>query len=251
MRFAASDAARRWRTGRFERGLRVGAELRRALGRVAGLRVLDVGGAHGGDCAALAALGAHCTLADYRDYDYAALRAALPPGLAIDTAIFDCNRAWPLQGDAFDAVLALSVVEHVPNLRAFAAEVARVLKPGGVALVETASALRNAPRDNLYGLPLVSLLPTPLRRFVAERIFGRRYEFALSRRTFYTAGPIARAAKAAGLSSEARHWDGSGLHNRLSHWPAAPLWRQLARTFAFHFVLLRKPAERGCQRRVR
>ena len=48
---------------------------------------------------------------------------------------FDLNGAWPLDSEAFDVVHSSQVIEHVHNTRQFLAEVFRVLRPGGTAVM--------------------------------------------------------------------------------------------------------------------
>lgn len=48
---------------------------------------------------------------------------------------FDVGGGWPLADNAVDAVVMLDVLEHVKNDAAGLAEVRRVLRPGGVAVI--------------------------------------------------------------------------------------------------------------------
>jgi len=48
---------------------------------------------------------------------------------------FDLNGPWPLESGSFDVVHSSQVIEHVHNTRHFLAEVFRLLKPGGTAVL--------------------------------------------------------------------------------------------------------------------
>jgi 2-polyprenyl-3-methyl-5-hydroxy-6-metoxy-1,4-benzoquinol methylase len=67
----------------------------------------------------------------------------------------DLNQALPEDSGSLDAVLALEVIEHLENPRAFLREIARVLKPGGSLVLSTpnivtvGSKLRFAFREEL------------------------------------------------------------------------------------------------------
>ena len=236
--------ARQWRASRFDRGLRIADELERRLGSITGKRILDVGAAHGGDVAALCAHGATCTGADKFDYDYQALKDCIAAGEQLDFTRFDCNGDWPLPDHSFDIVLCLAVIEHVEDLGRFFSELLRVLRLDGVAMVDTATALRGAHRDPLYQLPLISMLPMSLRRFVAVKIFRRHYEFQLSDHTFYSAGKFRRYVAKRGFEVLPCKYADSPMMARLSRWPGARMWQFLLRHFVFDFVLIqRKPDE--------
>lgn len=83
------------------------------------------------------------------------------------------------ENDAFDAVYSLSVIEHIPGRgdSACCAEVCRVLRPGGLAVIEVPFA--DKERDT----------------YVARSVYGREYE---SEPLFYQ-----------------RHYDPTTLHERL------------------------------------
>lgn len=237
-----TPAARRWRLGVFERGLRLAKELESRFGPLRGRRVLDVGAAYGGDVVAFCARGADCVGADLLDYQYDRLCETLQAGDALRFERFDCTRPWPLADASFDVVLALSVLELVPDLDAFFAELFRVLRPGGIGVVETATVVRMARCDPLYKLPLVGMLPTRVRVWIAERFFQRHYEFPVAPHTFWSARTFVRFARRHGYTVEPCKFADSPLMARLDRWPLRRVWQALARWLAFDFVLLR-PAQ--------
>lgn len=63
--------------------------------------------------------------------------AAAARGRGITVHEIDLNQPLPLAGARFDLVHANQVIEHVNDVDLFVAEVYRLLKPGGVAVVST------------------------------------------------------------------------------------------------------------------
>lgn len=61
--------------------------------------------------------------------------ADLPPGVTWHRG--DLNVEMPIPASSFDMVLAVEVVEHLENPRQTVREIARLLKPGGVAILST------------------------------------------------------------------------------------------------------------------
>jgi SAM-dependent methyltransferase len=90
---------------------------------------LDIGAAGGGNTRVLRARGWHAIAADY---SVAAVEVAKSRGLS--TFRTDA-RALPVRSGSCDLVTAFDVLEHVEEDDLVAAEIARVLKPGGTALI--------------------------------------------------------------------------------------------------------------------
>jgi 2-polyprenyl-6-hydroxyphenyl methylase / 3-demethylubiquinone-9 3-methyltransferase len=102
-----------------------------------GLRLLDVGCGGGLVAEPLARLGALVTGLDPAEANIEAARQhAAGQGLAID---YLSGRIEDLagQGRIYDAVICLEVVEHVPDVGAFLATCARLVRPGGLMLLST------------------------------------------------------------------------------------------------------------------
>ena len=107
------------------------------LGDLSGQEVLDVGCASGTYLEALAARGARVTGADLspRMIRRAGARAREEGWSRLrGLAAADC-RALPFAPDSFDAVIAVGVLEYVPQPRRFLDEAGRLLRPGGRLLV--------------------------------------------------------------------------------------------------------------------
>lgn len=111
----------------------------RALRPLTGLRVLDIGCGGGLVAEPLTRLGAAVTGIDpTEELVEVARRHAAELGLEIayETATLDAVAG---RGDRFDLVLALEVVEHVPDLPAFLAALAQATRPGGLVILSTLS----------------------------------------------------------------------------------------------------------------
>ena len=109
----------------------------RKLDCLSGLDLLDVGCGGGLLCEPLARLGARVTGIDpAAESIEAARRHAGSQGLEID---YQARRAEDLvkAGERFDCVLVMEVVEHVPDVGAFIATCARLVKSPGCMLLST------------------------------------------------------------------------------------------------------------------
>ena len=103
----------------------------------AGKRVLDLGCAGGFMAEALADRGAQVTGIDPAEKAIAAARAharTVGHAIAYDVGV---GEALPYDRAGFDAVVCVDVLEHVSDLDRVLAEVARVLRPGGLFLFDT------------------------------------------------------------------------------------------------------------------
>ena len=110
---------------------------RRSLRPFDGLRVLDAGCGGGLLCEPMARLGATVTGIDPGEGAIPVAKAhAEAQGLAIDYRVATVEEL-ATAGETFDAVLAMEVVEHLPDPHGFLAACARMLVPGGPLVVST------------------------------------------------------------------------------------------------------------------
>ena len=108
-------------------------------GCLAGLRVLDIGCGAGILSEPIARLGGSVVGADPAPSNIAvAGHHAAAQGLSID---YRCTTAEALaaQGEAFDVVLAMEVIEHVADVGLFVDRTAAMVKPGGLMFFATFS----------------------------------------------------------------------------------------------------------------
>ncbi len=104
---------------------------------LSGLRVLDIGCGGGLVAEPIARMGAAVTGIDPGADNIAAARAhARQEGIDID---YRATMAEELvaQGEMFDAVVCLEVIEHVPDVPAFLKTCASLVRPGGVLILST------------------------------------------------------------------------------------------------------------------
>lgn len=106
--------------------------MRRYMGDVRGLRILDLGCGEGGYARKLAAAGARVTAIDCSE---AAIRYAREQagreGLAIDCFQRNSNDLFGLADGSFDVVLSAMMLMDCEDLGGTLREAVRVLKPGG------------------------------------------------------------------------------------------------------------------------
>lgn len=153
---------------RFQEGVELTAAFDQKYGGRA-LRILDLGAGTGGVSAALAAGGKHRVVAIdiVANDDLRALRNDVDVAQVIGTA-----DRLPFADASFDVVLCLETVEHLPDARASAREMMRVLRSGGQVMITTPARLRFLWKpDPHYQVRGLAALPDSLqRRVVVDKL---------------------------------------------------------------------------------
>ena len=108
------------------------AEIERLLGPTDGRRCLDLGSDNGVISLMLRRRGGRWASADLTDEAVSSIRELV----ASDVHRVDGDRL-PFVDAEFDCVAVVDMIEHVPDDRAFVAELARVTRPGGRLVVNT------------------------------------------------------------------------------------------------------------------
>ena len=163
-----------------------------------GDRVLDLGCGEGSFAAALAGAGAQVTIADVARGALERASSAVPDA---DAVLLAEDQPLPFAEDAFDIVWCGETLEHVADGTGLAAELRRVLRPGGTLLVTTP----NQPR---LGVAVEALLGRPLEERLDPRADHLR---------FFTARTLRELLQDAGFGRvSVETWDGStGFRRRL------------------------------------
>jgi SAM-dependent methyltransferase len=196
---------------------------REGAGAIAGRRVLDLGAGFGALALYFAHLGADVTAVDPNEPRMqVALTLARRHGLALRT-LGATAQALPLPDGGFDFVLAnnsLCYLVERPSRRAAFAEIHRVLRPGGWAVLRNPNRLH--PRDQFTGLPLLSLLGPSLAQRTVATLGRHRSEVRLT-------SPL-------GAARELRHAGFTHVRFRAERGP-----RARALVAGYHHVLARRP----------
>ncbi len=175
-------------------------------GPVAGRHVLDLGCGMGGLTVALRQAGARVVGHEpNRAYGAICTLRAARYGLSLPF-VAAVGEALPFRDGAFDIVVCLDVLEHADSLERTLAEIARVLAPGGQAIVTATN--RFVFRDPHYHLRGINWLPRPWAEALIRRR-GRGKDVAaftdrqaLSAMHYVTYGGFAARCRALGFATE-------------------------------------------------
>lgn len=172
-------------------------------GPLQGRDLLDLGCGMGGFAVAAELAGAQVTALDYNPA-YCVITAARGDRHGMRMPVMRAaGEALPLPSASYNIVTAWDVLEHVQQPAAMLAEIARVLRPGGWAMLTAIN--RFAFRDPHYHLPLINYLPRPAAELLiglagrSKRNAAFRDRQRLSEMHYFTYGAIERLAARYGL----------------------------------------------------
>lgn len=142
--------AREWAKALFARSVlkqRKLTEVAAMLGPTDGLRCLDLGSDNGVVSLLLRERGGTWASGDLTEEAVASIRSLVGEDVRLVS-----GGHLPFPAEAFDRVAVVDMLEHVPDDAAFAAELARVTKPGGRLVVNTPHLKRTALRRLRHAL---------------------------------------------------------------------------------------------------
>lgn len=211
-----------------------------------GRRVLDLGCGIGQYVRAFARHGAIAYGCDIEQPRLVDARTAGTTGLALAA-----GEALPYRDGSMDIVVLNEVIEHVADDNATMREVARILAPGGTAIIYAPNRLYPFETHGIFfrgryifgNIPFVNWLPRRLRDRLAPHARA------------YTAGDWRRVLEGSGLRLVHHGYVYPGFDNIAARWPrlAGPVraccyWAEdhaLARFGLSHLLVLRKPQLEG------
>lgn len=229
------DAAE-WRISCYGAGCSLADVVEREWFPLAGKDVLDLAAGWGGHILAFAQRGSRAVAAELNDHKFGELsRFAASHQLDLRAVIANCE-ALPLEPESFDVVLGLELIEHIDSVPAFARDVARVLKPGGIAILSTPARFKCFfDGEPHFHLRFLTILPFRLQAIVARRLFKRGYPFPITRQYLFGSSAL-RPFRDAGLEG-AIVWTGR-LAERLGD---APVLGRLGRELLFSYLIVKRP----------
>jgi SAM-dependent methyltransferase len=157
-------------------------------------------------------------------------------GLDLRTEVAPCERV-PFPDSSCDVILGLELIEHIESVPAFAKEVARLLAPGGIAILSTPARLKSILGDEEphYHLRWLAILPFRLQGLIARRVFRRSYPFPITRQ-YLRASSVLRPFRRFGLKGSVR-WTGR-LAERFNR---TPILGAIGRELLFNQLIVQRP----------
>jgi SAM-dependent methyltransferase len=203
---------------------------------VADKTVLDLACGWGGHLIPFAAKGAHVRGIDTINYQFGCLAEfACENGLDI-VAFRGKSDCVPYRDATVDIVLALDMIEHEESVEKIAAEIARILRPGGLCLVSTPPRLRSIINgEPHYGRRGFAVLPLFLQRLVTLRPIGMPYDDPIMHQ-YYSASQVIKPFRRFGL-----HGNPIAIEQRQSKGGRKLVLRRAAEQFLWEMIILTKP----------
>jgi ubiquinone/menaquinone biosynthesis C-methylase UbiE len=157
------------------------------------LRILDLGTGNAAVAAALANITSYRVVA--ADHSLQSTAPAVISACEVPVRFIAASgERLPFPDERFEVVLALETLEHVPDTRAFAQEISRVMSTGGMCVLTTPARLRYLfRRDPHFGIPGLLMLPDRMQKRLAAGLLKvvRPDEYDVEHIYWY-AGTIAR-----------------------------------------------------------
>jgi 2-polyprenyl-3-methyl-5-hydroxy-6-metoxy-1,4-benzoquinol methylase len=230
----AQTAQLDWRLQCYDHGRRIAERVERQIGPLTDRTVLDVACAWGGHALAFAERAKHTIATDLLDHQFGHLqRFADQHDLRVTVLVSSCEQI-PVPSQSCDVLVGLELLEHIDSVEKFAAEISRVLRPGGVCVLSTPPRwLSFVWGEPHYRLRFLTLLPFRVQGFVAERFFGRRYPYPIPRQ-------FSNAAQIVGLFPRETFEVSCVLEGRFAAWATRyPRLAPFLREYFFTELVLR------------
>ncbi len=234
---AELSPAGNWRMSCFENGVSLAKLVASDYFPLESKVVYDAAGAWGGHAYAFALNGPTCYISDLIDHRYEdLLKFVRSHKLNVHPFLADCLKI-PLPEESCDVVIGLELVEHIPSVEDFAAEVARVLRPGGVCIISTPAKLKSVYEgEPHYGIKGLALLPFKLQGPIARGIFRKSYPYPIERQYLRSAKIIEPFARH-GLTGESIV---TGRWARIAE--SKPFLQGLVKQCFWRYIIIRKSA---------